>query len=79
MRRTVNNPLDEYRGADLTRRLHLYLQYPDLRPEFMEIDRKGLHPGTLKSGPRHKCYSAIRGGTLSHLTGGCMKRLFGMT
>lgn len=79
MRWTINNPLDEYQGADFTKRLHLYLQHRELRSEFMEIDRHGLPPGTAKSRPRHKCFSMIRGGTLPHLTDGCMKRLFGMT
>lgn len=79
MRWTISNPLDEYRRADFPKRLHLYLQYRDLRSEFVEMDRNGLHRETPNSRPRHKCFSVICGGTLSHLPGGCVKRLFGMT
>lgn len=32
--------LGEYRNADLNRRLHMYLQMPRLRAEFIEIDRR---------------------------------------
>lgn len=35
---TTRDFLDEYRYADLTKRLHLYLQYPEMRPEFDQIE-----------------------------------------
>ena len=79
MKWTRDNPLDEYRRANFSKRLHLYLQYRDLRSEFMEIERNGLQPEALDRVPRHRCLSVIRMGNLSHLTGGCMKRLFGIT
>jgi hypothetical protein len=32
---------DRYRKADFMGRLHIYLQFPELRDDFLEIDRKG--------------------------------------
>ena len=32
--------LEDYRQADFTRRLHLFLEYPDLRADFNEIERQ---------------------------------------
>jgi hypothetical protein len=78
MKWNTNELLDAYRRADFSKRLHLYLQYRDLRPEFMEIERDALRPEVRKSGPRHKCFSVIHAGTLSHLTGRCVKRRFGI-
>ena len=31
---------DQYRKANFTDRLNIYLQFPDLRREFLEIDRR---------------------------------------
>ena len=42
MIRTTSEILDEYKGADLTKRMHLYLQYRDLRNEFHKMDQNGL-------------------------------------
>jgi hypothetical protein len=42
MYRNEKKVIDEYRGADFTRRLHIYLQFPDLRSEFMAIDQSDL-------------------------------------
>lgn len=39
MKRTTSDLLDDYRHADFTKRLNLYLQYPELRREFIETDR----------------------------------------
>ena len=77
MKWNTNELLDAYRRADFGKRLHLYLQYRDLRPEFMEIERNGPRPELRKSRPRHKCFSVIHADTLSHLTGRCLKRRFG--
>lgn len=32
--------LEEYRKADLNKRLHLFLQFPNFRREFLKIDMK---------------------------------------
>ena len=37
--------LEDYRQADLTKRLHLFLEYPDLRADFTEIERQASAPG----------------------------------
>ena len=34
----------EYRDADFNRRLHMYLQFPQLRSRFIIIDRGNLNP-----------------------------------
>jgi hypothetical protein len=76
MKCTISNLLDSYRRADFSKRLHLYLQYRDLRSEFSEIERNGLRPEALKGRPRKECSSAICVGTLTHLMGGtCEKAL----
>jgi len=51
MQWTTSDLLDDYRHADFFKRLHLYLQYPELRPEFAEMDRNELPPATLGSMP----------------------------
>ena len=35
--------ISEYRAADFDRRLHMYLQFPSLRSEFILIDRDDLN------------------------------------
>ena len=32
----------QYGGADINKKLHLFLQFPDLRSGFQEIERKDL-------------------------------------
>ena len=70
--------IDEYRDADFTRRLHIYLQFPRLRSEFMAIDRNDLnrksdrnHPGRDFS-PVALVYGLLRSAV------GCLKSLFGI-
>ena len=45
MKGTTGGLLEDYSQADFTRRLHLFLEYPDLRTEFMQIDRKASATG----------------------------------
>ena len=54
MQRTTGDLLDDYRRADFSKRLHLYLQYRELRHEFIEIDRNELPPATLGNKPEYK-------------------------
>ena len=42
MKQSISGLIDRYRCADGNTRLHLYLQYPDLRTEFIEVDRSDL-------------------------------------
>jgi hypothetical protein len=79
MKRTTSDLLGEYRHADFTKRLHLYLQYPELRPEFMEMDRKIPHPEAQGCMSGTKCTPNIPAGTLLSLKPGYVRRLFGMT
>lgn len=44
MSRTMNSFLDEYRYADMTKRLYLFLQYPELRFEFAQIEQSEVAP-----------------------------------
>ena len=42
MQWTTSDFLNDYRHADFSKRLHLYLQYRELRHEFIEIDRNEI-------------------------------------
>ena len=54
MQRTTNDLLDEYKGGDFTKRLYMYLQYRDLRPEFIETDQNELRLRALRREPGSK-------------------------
>jgi len=45
---------DRYREADFMGRLHIYLQFPDLRNDFLEIDQKGDIDHVGSNGARKK-------------------------
>lgn len=47
-----NDLLEEYEKADRPRRLHLYLQYPDLRRAFFDIDVNGRRWQAAPDGAR---------------------------
>jgi hypothetical protein len=53
--------LRQYAEARINERLHLFLQFPDLRRSFQEIDRKDLAyreaSGSLREGPNRAKYS----------------------
>ena len=54
--------LDEYKMGDVQQRLHLFLEYPDLRQTFMGIDEKEAFMqsqvrGAAQAGP---CRRAVR-------------------
>ena len=40
MNRKTESVLEDYRQADFTKRLHLFLEYSELRAEFMQIDQE---------------------------------------
>ena len=42
MTENFNRRMAEYRDADFNQRLNMYLQYPRLRSDFIEIDRNDL-------------------------------------
>jgi hypothetical protein len=51
MSRTTRSFLDEYRYADRTKRLNLYLQYPELRSEFAQVEQNESAHGQRDSKP----------------------------
>ena len=42
--------IEQYRKADLNKRLCIYLEYRDLRDEFNRIDDESCRDSTLKKG-----------------------------
>ena len=40
MTRNIEEIYGDYRKADFTDRLHIYLQFPELRDDFLEIEQK---------------------------------------
>jgi hypothetical protein len=55
---TTGDLLDDYSQADVSKRLHLYLQYPHLRLAFMEMDRN--KPGLAIPGGSVKCNQRLK-------------------
>lgn len=56
----VTETLIQYARADFFQRMHLFLQFPDLRGAFQEIERKDLaaqraSPSSMKQHSRGKC------------------------
>jgi hypothetical protein len=78
MNRTANDLLEEYRCADFNKRLHLYLQYPGLRPEFLEMDRNGLQREAPDNVFGLECFPKIRMGTFFNPKTRWVRRLFGI-
>jgi hypothetical protein len=78
MNRTPNDLLEEYRCADFNKRLHLYLQYPGLRPEFLEMDQNGLQREATDNVPGSECSPKIRTGTCFSPTARWVRRFFGI-
>jgi len=42
MTRNIEEIYGDYRKADFTDRLHIYLQFPELRNDFLEIEQKEM-------------------------------------
>lgn len=74
MKGTTRDFLDEYRHSDITKRLHLYLQYPELRPEFGEMDRNEPPLGARSSMPGAKRLPRSHACAYSWLMPGFVKR-----
>jgi len=71
--------IDEYRGADFTRRLHIYLQFPRLRSEFMAIDLNDLNRKGYRNNPGRDFSPAALVRGLLRSSVGCLKGLFGIS
>lgn len=52
MMNSCENIFEVYRNADFMNRLHIYLQYPDLRENFLEIDQADTGKDPFASVPR---------------------------
>jgi len=50
MTENFSRRMAEYRDADFNQRLNMYLQYPRLRSDFIEIDRNDLKTADLSTG-----------------------------
>jgi len=71
---TVEQEIDiliQYGKADMSKRLHLFLQFPDLRRGFQEIERKHLAVRTGSISLRGECKGKYSN-YLSLLRKGCL-------
>ena len=68
----------EYRDADFNRRLHMYLQFPRLRPDFILIDQRNLYAEVPAGFTSSRFSLAARMTVLFSSVAGCVKKLFGM-
>ena len=75
MRQSISGLLDRYRCADGNTRLHLYLQYPELRSEFFAIDRSDLCRKQEDRRCNAKCCSTVQKSHFFGVAAGCMRRL----
>ena len=75
MKQNISSLLDRYREADWNTRLHLYLQYPDLRDEFIEIDRVDLCREQEDRTRSAGCISTVQKSHFFGVMAGCMRRL----
>ena len=53
MNTNLNNIYDDYRKADFTDRLHMYLQFRELREDFFEIEQEKTDTDYFFSYNRH--------------------------
>lgn len=65
----------EYRKADFNQRLHMYLQYPQLRSEFILIDQDELNTAAPLKSRRHSL--TIQMNDILASVSACVKRIFG--
>jgi len=70
--------LAEYRDADFNRRLHMYLQFPRLRSEFILIDQRSLNAESPAGFISPRFSLAARMTVLLSSAAVCVKKLFGL-
>ena len=60
----MTSPLEDiynrYRNAEFTRRLDIYLQFPELRNDFLEIDQKEKKKIRLENAQASALFSRLR-------------------
>ena len=67
----IDDLFEEYRRADFNKQLHFYLQYPDLRPKFFEMDRNNVKREGTDDLPRFARLAKIPAGSLFNLKSVC--------
>ncbi len=70
--------IEEYKGSDFSKRLNLYLQYPDARAEFTAVDRSELKQKTPHRQHKSTSCLVIRTGGLFSLAAWRIKRVLGI-
>ena len=78
MKNNLDTILKEYRSADFNRRIHMYLQFPPLRPKFMTIDQCELNDKMSSSNAGQRGSRIALRAMLISFPVGCLRRLFGM-
>ena len=68
----------EYGAADFNRRLHMYLQFPELRSKFISIDQDNRGAELAAGFPSSGFSPAARLAVLLGAAAGCVKKLFGL-
>ena len=68
----------EYKDADFNRRLHMYLQFPRLRSEFILIDQRNLNAESPAGFTSPRFSLAARMTVLLSSAAVCVKKLFGL-
>ena len=68
----------EYGDADFNRRLHMYLQFPRLRSEFILIDQRNLNAESPAGFTSPRFSLAARMTVLLSSVAVCVKKLFGL-
>ena len=51
---------NRYRNAEFTQRLDIYLQFPELRNDFLEIDQKEKKPISIGNAHTSTLFSRLR-------------------
>gem|GEM_PF-3746939 len=75
MKQNMGGLLERYRDADGNTRLNLYLQYRDLRTEFIEVDRCDLCRNQEDHIRHTGCCARVQKNHYFAPLAGCMRRL----
>ena len=79
MTANFNKITAQYSAADFNRRLHMYLEYPGLRPDFIRIDQKDLEKGLAAGFKSRKNLPLAQTSMVLSLVATCAKKIFGVT
>lgn len=70
--------IEEYRDSDFSKRLNLYLQYPEFRSEFTAVDRSEIQRETPHEQHKPAGCPVIRTGGLFTLSAWRIKKILGI-